>query len=193
MAQNYRQILAKQKSYEGQVKRACPSINNRSGIYILTRVNENDENCFYVGQAKHLLQRMCGHMIGYQHIDLSLKKHHLANEYNPDGWHLDVFECPESELDQREREYITKYLEMGYITYNHTTGGQGEGKEALGETKSPKTYRDGLKQGYKNAVRDINNCMKWLETYVPEDTPSSKLRYAEKAREKLLEILENRC
>ena len=41
--------------------------------------------------------------------------------------------------------------------YNHTTGSQGEGKRALGEAKSPKGYRDGVKQGERNVIKQITH------------------------------------
>lgn len=51
-----------------------PDLDNKSGIYFLTRVDENGIPFFYIGQAVHIIQRMCSHLTGYQHIDLSIKK-----------------------------------------------------------------------------------------------------------------------
>lgn len=97
-------------------------------------------------------------MSGYQHIDLSLKKHGLYDkEKNPNGWQLSIVWIDEEALDEMEQHYIKQYANMGYQLYNHTTGSQGEGKRALGEAKSPKGYREGVKQGYENARKEIKH------------------------------------
>ena len=50
-----------------------PKLDDNSGIYFLTREDENEIKYAYVGQAKHILTRLVQHLVGYQHIDLSLK------------------------------------------------------------------------------------------------------------------------
>lgn len=50
-----------------------PKLNEQSGIYFLTREDEQGIKYAYIGQAKHILSRLAQHMTGYQHIDLSLK------------------------------------------------------------------------------------------------------------------------
>ena len=57
------------------------NIPNTSGIYIFAR-NDNGIKYAYVGQAKHLLTRIAEHFLGYQHIDLSIKKHGLYSTDN---------------------------------------------------------------------------------------------------------------
>ena len=60
-----------------------PMLDESSGIYILTRQDENGFRYAYVGQAKRILTRLSQHLSGYQHIDLSLKSHGLYSEDNP--------------------------------------------------------------------------------------------------------------
>lgn len=82
---NFRQIKAIEKANKERILKVCPSVPESSGIYILTR-EEAGFRYAYVGQAKHLLTRLAQHLSGYQHIDLSIKKHGLWSENNPSGW-----------------------------------------------------------------------------------------------------------
>ena len=73
---NY-QNIAKAKVIEKQNRerllKVNPKLNDRSGIYFLLREDENGFKFGYIGQAKHILQRLCSHLTGFQqHIDLSL-------------------------------------------------------------------------------------------------------------------------
>lgn len=72
------QNIARAKAIEQENKKRLlklnPKLNDKSGIYFLTRTDENNISYFYIGQAVRIIQRMCGHLVGYQHIDLSLKK-----------------------------------------------------------------------------------------------------------------------
>ena len=79
---NYKQVYAVQRKYKEQLLKVNPDLNDESGIYFLTR-EEDGFKYAYIGQAKHILQRLCSHMTGYQHIDLSLKKHGFYSEDNP--------------------------------------------------------------------------------------------------------------
>ena len=153
---NYKQIKAIEKKNKERILRLSPKTPETSGIYILYR-EEGGFKYAYVGQAKHILSRLAQHLSGYQHIDLSIKKHGLWSEENPCGWKLDWFECPEIYLDFYEQEYILQAANAGYQLYNHTSGGQGQGKQGIGEGKSPKGYYDGLAQGYKNARKFVRN------------------------------------
>ena len=150
---NY-QNIAKAKAIEAKNKKRLlevnPKLDDKSGIYFLTRVDEDGINYFYVGQAKHIAQRMCGHLVGYQHIDLSIKKRGFFSSENPYGWKLNFIHYPISELDKWEQYWILEYTKKGYqCRYNKTSGGQGDGKEKINEFKPIKGYRDGLTQGRK--------------------------------------------
>lgn len=134
-----------------------PQLNERSGIYFLTRVDETGFKYAYIGQAKHILTRLAKHLSGYQHIDISLKKHGLHSESNVYGWKVGFLEFPVSELDEKEQHYIKQYASKGYQLRNKTAGGQGEGKVQIDEYKPSKGYRDGLKQGRKNLARELSH------------------------------------
>jgi flagellar biosynthesis/type III secretory pathway protein FliH len=74
---------------------------------------------------------------------------------------------------------------MGYQLRNKTSGGQDEGKIQIADYKPAKGYRDGLKQGYKNAQRDIRKLFdKWLTV---EYDKTKKL--AERAYQKFNEFI----
>lgn len=134
-----------------------PKLDDNSGIYFLTREDENEIKYAYVGQAKHILTRLAQHLVGYQHIDLSLKKHDFYSDKTPYGWKIGFMHFPISQLDEKEQYYIKMYANKGYQLRNKTAGGQGEGKSQIDEYRPTKGYRDGLKQGYKNASREVAN------------------------------------
>ena len=78
------------------------SIKDESGIYILTRYDlDNGFKFAYVGQAKKVLTRLAEHLMGYQHIDLSLKKHGIGSAFTRENkWRCEkVIHCAESELN----------------------------------------------------------------------------------------------
>lgn len=153
LSMNYRQIKAIENKQRILAVRDTPET---SGIYILTR-EENGFKYAYVGQAKHLLSRLAQHLSGYQHIDLSLKKHGLYSEENPCGWNIQWVSIPETLLDKYEQRLIKQYANNGYQMRNKTSGSQGVGKQGLDNQKAPKGYHDGLAQGYKNAQKYVAN------------------------------------
>lgn len=157
MNQNIRRAKAIENKNKKRLLAINTTLDEQSGIYFLTRTDENGIKYAYIGQAKHLLTRLAQHLVGYQHIDLSLRKHGLYAEGKEYGWNFGFLHYPLSELDEKERYYITLYAQKGYQLRNKTAGGQGEGKAQIDEYKPSKGYRDGLKQGYKNASREIAN------------------------------------
>ena len=173
MAPNYRQIMAIRKANEDKIRKMCPIATEDSGIYLFWRIDENGFKFAYVGQAKNLLKRLAEHLSGYQHIDLSIKKHKFYDEEtNPYGYHVEIIcHCPENELDGREQYWIKHYADQGYQLRNKTTGSQGEGKSALGEGKSTKGYRDGLSQGRKNTQKEIKELFDKYLTYSIKGKP----------------------
>lgn len=155
---NYKQIFAIQESYKKKIKQMYPDIDDKSGIYFLTRTDENGIKYFYIGQAKKILSRIAQHMTGYQHIDLSLKKRGWYSDDNPEGWELGFIHYSIEELDEQEKYWILEYTKNGYqARYNKTAGGQGAGKEKINEYRPAKGYRDGLEQGRINASKEVAN------------------------------------
>lgn len=123
----------------------------------MTRTDENGIKFAYVGQAKHVLTRLAQHLDGYQHIDLSLKKHGLHSPDNPYGWKVGFLHYPESKLDEMEQIYIRSYAQNGYQLRNKTAGGQGEGKVQINEYRPAKGYRDGIIQGRKSLAKELGH------------------------------------
>lgn len=153
--------LAKAKAIEKKNKNRLlhlnPKLDEKSGIYFLTREDENGFKYAYIGQAVHILTRLAQHMRGYQHIDLSMKKHGLYSEENPHGWNIGFLHFGKEELDQQEQFYIKVYADHGYQLRNKTSGSQGQGKTQIDEYRPHKGYRDGLQQGRLNLARELSN------------------------------------
>lgn len=186
---NIAQIKAIEKKNRDRLLKVNPNLNDRSGIYFLTRTDENDISYFYIGQAVNIIQRMCGHLTGYQHIDLSVKKRGFYSEENPYGWKLNFINYPKSDLDKMEQYWILEYTKKGYqCRYNKTAGGQGEGKEKINEFKPSRGYRDGLKQGEKNLARELSSIAeKHLKIEIREDKKHNKI--SQRQYEKFMDLL----
>ncbi len=183
---NYKQIYARQQADKDRILKVCPGATEHAGIYIMTR-EEGGFKYAYIGQAKHLLTRLAQHLSGYQHIDLSIKKHKLYSEKNPTGWQIECVECYEKELDELERRYIMQYANAGYQLRNKTAGGQDKGKQGIADNKPAKGYYDGLKQGYLNAQKYVANLFaKHLEYKTKGDKPNKN---HDKAAAKFAEFL----
>lgn len=182
---NFRQIKAIEKANKEKWVKHFGEIPDESGIYILTR-SENGFKYAYIGQAKRILTRLAQHLSGYQHIDLSLKNHGLYSEENPTGWNLYYERWRYEMLDEMEQKYIKGYANAGYQMRNKTAGGQGDGHVVIGETREPKGYRDGLKQGYKNAKRDV---AKWFDKNLTYSINGKPNKNKEKALSKFQEFL----
>ena len=186
---NIAQIKAIEKKNRERLLKVNPNLNDRSGIYFLTRTDENDISYFYIGQAVNIIQRMCGHLTGYQHIDLSVKKRGFFSEENPYGWKLNFINYPKSDLDKMEQYWILEYTKRGYqCRYNKTAGGQGDGKEKINEFKPSRGYRDGLKQGEKNLARELSSIAeKHLKIEIREDKKHNKI--SQRQYEKFMDLL----
>ena len=186
--QNPRQRYAIESKNRKRLLEVNHSLTDESGIYFLTRTDENGFRYAYIGQAVHILQRLAGHLVGYQHIDLSLKKHGLYSIENPHGWKIGFMHFPVSQLDEKEQYYIKMYADNGYQLRNKTSGSQGEGKAQIDEYRSTKGYRDGIKQGRKNLARELSSIAdKHLTISVRADKQGNKV--SEKQFEKFKELL----
>lgn len=186
MAVNYRQIKAIEKKNKERILKLQPTVPETSGIYIFLR-KDSDFRYAYVGQAKHLLTRLSQHLSGYQHIDLSIKKHGLYSEENPEGWRIIWRSYPEDKLDEMEQYWIKEYADAGFQLRNKTSGSQGQGKRGIAENRPSKGYYDGLAQGYKNAQKYVANLFdKHLVYGKKSDKPNKN---QEKAMAKFEEFL----
>ena len=192
MAYNWKQVKAIESVNKKKFLELNNELNNDSGIYMLTRIDENGFKYAYIGQAKHVLTRLAQHMVGYQHIDLSLKNHGLYSDKNEYGWNVIHYNCSEEELDDKEQYYIKEYADNGFQLRNKTSGSQGKGKTKINEFKPSKGYQDGLKQGYKNASKEIANLFdKHLDYLKKSDKPNKNQDKAIEKLEQFLEVYKN--
>ena len=187
--QNIRRAKAIENENKKRLLKVNPKLDEQSGIYFLTREDEDGIKYFYIGQSVNIIQRMCSHMVGYSHIDLSLKKRGFYSDNNPYGWKLNFIHYPKSELDKWEQYWILEYTKKGYqCRYNKTAGGQGDGKEKINEFKPAKTYRDGLSQGKKQLAKELNHIIdKHLVIGLKPEKTNNKV--SQKALEKFNDLL----
>jgi hypothetical protein len=185
---NYKQIYAIKKANEERILKVCPNCPNTSGIYFLLR-EEDGFKYAYIGQAVRLRERLGSHLSGYQHIDLSIKKHGLWSEENPTGYRVHFLEFSENMLDEMEQKYIKQYANAGYQMRNATSGSQGVGKKGLDNARPTRTYYDGLAQGRKNTQRFVADLFAKHLDYKPKKEPPNA--YQKRAMEKFKDFLED--
>ena len=188
MNDNLRKAKAKEAKNKKRLLALNPNLDEGSGIYFLVRKDENGIKYAYIGQAKHLLTRLAQHLSGYQHIDLSLKKHGLYSSENIYGWKIGFLHFQISELDFMEKKFIQMYSNNGYQLRNKTAGGQGEGKTQIDDYRPAKGYRDGIAQGRKNLAKELTNIIdKHLCISLKEEKKNNKVSI--KAFEKFNDLL----
>lgn len=175
--QNIRRAKAIEYKNRKKLLQINPKLDDSSGIYFLTRTDEDGINYFYIGQAVHICQRLCSHMTGYQHIDLSIKKRGFYNAETPYGWKINFKHYPISELDKWEQYWILEYTKKGYqCRYNKTAGGQGTGKEKINEFKPSKGYRDGILQGKRSLAKELSDIIsKHLTIRIKDEKQGNKV------------------
>lgn len=184
----FRQAKAIEAKNKKRLLEVNPYLNEGSGIYFLTRTDENGFKYAYVGQAVHILTRLAQHMVGYQHIDLSIKKHGLYSKQNQNGWKIDFNSYPEVVLNEMEQLFIKEYADRGYQLRNKTSGSQGEGKAQIDDYRPQKGYRDGIQQGRKNMARELSSIAeKHLKIELRADKANNKV--SQKQYEKFMDLL----
>ena len=95
---------------------------------------------------------------------------------------------PESELDEKEQYFIKKYANAGYQMRNATSGSQGVGKKGLDNQKQPRTYYEGLNNGYERARKEIAHLFNLhLDYKTKSDNPNKN---QQKALQKFKDFLE---
>ena len=186
--QNIKQAKAIEYKNKKRLLEVNPNLDDKSGIYFLTRTDEDGIKYAYIGQAKHIHTRLAQHLVGYQHIDLSMKKHGLYSAGNPCGWKIGFLHYPESFLDEMEQRYIVQYAMSGYQMRNKTSGSQGEGKRQIDDYRPQKGYRDGLAQGRKNLAKELSHIIdKHLIVSLKPEKSNNKV--SQKALEKFNGLL----
>lgn len=188
MATNYRQVFARKANAKKKILKVCPTMGDFSGIYFYTRTDVDGKKYAYIGQAVSLIDRNVDHLLGYQHIDISVReKRGFYSSNNPYGWKLNYLRFPKDKLDEREAYYIKAYLDAGYELYNIESGGS-TGKTMINDRKPAKGYYDGLKQGRKNVVKDLKHI---IDLYLNISLKKDGV-LAQKALAKFWKILDNR-
>jgi hypothetical protein len=191
------QNIAKAKAIDRENKKRLlevnPNLDEQSGIYFLTREDENGFKFAYIGQAKHLLTRLAQHLVVKKkkppHIDLSLNKHGLYTYGNPYGWKVNFIHYPEILLNEMEKKWIKEYALKGYQLRNKTAGGQDEGKTQINEYRPAKGYRDGIQQGKKMLARELRHIIdKHLVVSLKPEKSANKV--SQNALEKFNGLLE---
>ncbi len=179
-----RRAKARENENKKRLLAVNPKLDDKSGIYILWRTETHG----YVGQSVGILTRLAQHLVGFQHIDLSMKKHGLFSDKNKGGYKVEFIHCDKSELDEKEREYIKKCIDSGWILKNKTSGGQDCGKEKISDFRPSKGYRDGLAQGRKNLAKELRSIIdKHLIVMLKPEKASNKVSI--KQFEKFHELL----
>ena len=179
---NYRKVFAIKAEREKRIQSICPGIPYDSGIYVFHREDDTGIKRAYCGQAVSLCERCASHLAEYDHIALSLKSHGFYSETNIYGWKLSFKLYPKNELDQHEIATIKALADKGYQLYNVTAGGQGVGKKQLREYKPAKGYYDGILQGKKSLVKELNHI---IETHL-----EVKLKYEKHTNKVSIKALE---
>lgn len=179
MASNYlwnKQVFAIRKQKEKELFSSFPEMKNankQSGIYIWYRPIYK----MYIGLAHNLLQRTIDHMTQHNgHLDNSIYKHKIYHPIkNKNGWKIITIPCPIEELNTKEQELIDKYKDNeDYELYNISGGGQGEERIGdIAERKASRGYRDGLKQGYENAKKEIVEYFTKYLDFVPKTSQNA--------------------
>lgn len=188
MNDNLRKAKAIEQKNKKRLLEINPELDEGSGIYFLTRTDEEGIRFAYIGQAKHILTRLAQHLVGYQHIDLSIKKHGFYSDENLCGWKIGFLHFPLEKLDHMEQHYIKQYAIYGYQLRNKTSGSQGAGKKQIDEYRPQKGYHDGIKQGKTNLARELSNIIsKHLDVRLKEEKKNNKLSI--KAYEKFCDLL----
>ena len=187
MPTDFRKIKEIERENKKWLLEVNPDLNDKSGIYFLTRTDELGIKHAYVGQAIHVLTRLAQHLSNYQYIDNSIRKHGFYSPDNLYGYKINFLNFPKEQLDEKERHYITQYSLQGYQMKNRDTGG-GAGKQELGERKPARGYRDGVAQGRRSMAKDISSIIdKHLTVQLKPDKQHNKV--SQKAFEKFKGLL----
>lgn len=190
---NYKQIYAIQKQNEQRLLKVNPNLTDESGIYFLTRIDEDGFKYAYVGQAVKIKKRLIEHCSGYQHIDLSIKRHGFYSEDNRYGWQIDFKLYDKADLDSQEQFWIKDFANRGYQLRNKTSGSQSTGKKQIDEYRPTKNYHDGLEQGYRNASKKIAHLFKLhLNVSTKNEKPTVNQQKALDKFNEFLEYYENK-
>ena len=101
---------------------------------------------------------------------------------------MHFLEFAENLLDEMEQKYIKQYANAGYQMRNATSGSQGVGKKGLDNQKQPRTYYEGLNNGYERTRKEISHLFNLhLDYKTKSDKPNKN---QQKAYQKFKDFLE---
>lgn len=174
----YKERLAKERKNIYQIMRLCPEMQDRSGIYMFYRMDENGKVIArYIGKSEtSILKRCASHLQGTrQHIDLSIRNHGLYSEDNPTGWDVTVLEyCEPSLCNERERKHIA-YCQKLFVGLHNVEGGGSSGKTDINERKPLKGYRKGVNYGRYKLSKELQTTLRYLNI-APKDENKRTIR-----------------
>lgn len=189
---DYQRVFKTRARHQYIIKELCPNAPSRPGIYLFWRIDENQFRHAYVGLAsKSLLDRLAQHLGGFDtHIDLSLKSHGLYNyvydktkkvwvkKDNPYGYKIHILcECPESEVNEKEKYYIKLMADKGYQLKNVTSGSQDSTKCGMDINRPSKGYHEGVAYGTVKTTRKVKDFFdKYLDFTIKPPTNKIKER-----------------
>lgn len=184
---DYKKLFGIQSELKKQLKILCPEIDDRPGIYFWFREDHEGKH-IYIGLATvSILDRSISHCQGYkQRLDLSIKKRGFYSEENKLGWQLKVMYKPVEDLDELEKYYINKYVELGYDVYNISGGGQSSRASDIAKRKEGRGYHDGLAQGELNSRRKVAH---WFEKSLDYSIKGAPNANKQKAFERFTEFI----
>jgi hypothetical protein len=194
---DYRQIYSIKQRRKEQIKKLCPDIADKSGIYLFYRWKiEEQKWCMYIGQSQtSVWERCASHLDGYKkknpsHIDNSLKTHGISTN-KTSGWMLRVLcYCRPKECNELEQKYIESYRQgERNIVYNITIGSQGKGKVDFQERNHERLmrYKNGKAKGEKAVLDKIKVYFDKYLDYVIKGKPNKTKERKLKEFEELLE------
>ena len=76
MNSNIRKVKAIEAQNKKKILSVNPNVNDNSGIYFITRKDEDGIKYAYVGQSNNILTRLAQHLAGYQHINDCMEDEH---------------------------------------------------------------------------------------------------------------------
>lgn len=191
-----KQYLMKLKNAKERIHKINNNLKATSGIYLFWRTDENGKHYAYIGQSVNVFKRCAEHLLGYQAIDLSIKKHGLFDPIkNKHGWYVKALVyCDNKYLDEYEKKYIRIYSSKPNVELkNITSGGQDAGRTNINEARPSKKYFDGVEYGYKKAIETVKEFFEKYLTFAPKqefkkpkrknDAPELKEIYVRKFKE----------
>lgn len=151
-------------------------MKNVSGIYAIKCLKNG---MYYVGQTANLQRRIREHFSSLKRNNShNHKMQSDYNKYGEDSFNYEILCITNDGLDDKEREYISKFMEMG-LCYNVFSGGR------IGY-KAPKEFADAVSKRFKGRKASEETRQKKSEATKKQwkECDGYAERMAEKSRER---------